>query len=117
MIRSSSSFGKPAAVTAFAMSSLVRGQEQALMDRIAPLLRHQNVALDLSAVRRIDAAGIAALLALHASAHGSGHCFTVANPSPRVVEILTLVGLEGILVSHDVNIKSHCGSRDELTAA
>jgi hypothetical protein len=28
-----------------------------------------------------------------------------------------LVGLEGVLASHDVNIKSHCGSSIERSAA
>jgi anti-anti-sigma factor len=86
---------------------LVRGNEQILLAELSPLVRRQNMTLDLCAVERIDAAGIAALIALYAAAREAGYRFTVANPSPHVAEILALVGLERILVSHNAVIKSH----------
>lgn len=80
-------------------TELVRGNEQELLTRFTPQVRRESVTLDLSRVQRIDAAGIAALISLHASAHEAGHCFSIVNPTPHVAEIITLVGLDRILVS------------------
>lgn len=99
------------------LTELVRGQDQLLIARLSPLVRRQSVTLDLGSVERIDAAGIAALISLYAGAHDAGHCFTVSNPSARVEEILSLVGLEGILVSHHMNRSSQSGSCCEQSAA
>lgn len=89
------------------LTELVLGCEEGLVERFAPLARRQSVTLDISRVRRIDAAGISALLSLYASAREAGHRFTLANPSPRVAEILALVGLERILLSRPEAWKSH----------
>jgi anti-anti-sigma factor len=99
------------------MTELVRGDEQLLIQRVAPLLREKSVALDLRHVDRIDAAGIAALISLYSSARNAGNKFTVCNVSPRVAEILTLVGLEHIFVSHNAVLGSHCESCYERPAA
>ena len=99
------------------LTELVRGSEQALLDRLTPLTHRQSIILDLSRVERIDAAGIAALISLHASAYESGHCFTVVNPTHRVAEILSLVGLERILLSRNAARESHSGERFERPAA
>jgi anti-anti-sigma factor len=80
---------------------LVRGQEGELLRRMKPLVCAQSVALDLSRVERIDAAGIAALISLYGAAHNAGNEFAVTNASSRVVEILSLVGLDRILISHN----------------
>ncbi|MDE3188165.1 MAG: STAS domain-containing protein [Acidobacteriota bacterium] len=80
---------------------LVRGQEQILLERLMPLVRQQNVILDLRHVERIDAAGIAALISLYACALNAGRDFTVSHASPRIEEILALVGLDHILLSHN----------------
>ena len=80
---------------------LVRGHEQILLERLTPMVRQQNVVLDLRQVERIDAAGIAALVSLYACARNTGHDFTVSNASPRIEEILALVGLDHILLSHN----------------
>ena len=88
-------------------TELVRGTEDALLARLGPLVRRQSVTLDMSSVQRIDAAGIAALIALYAGARDAGQCFNVVNPSPHVAEILALVGLERFLVSQNVVDKSH----------
>jgi anti-anti-sigma factor len=92
------------------LAELVRGNEQGLLARLSPLVRSQCIMLDLGTVERIDAGGIAVLISLHASAHEAGHCFTVVNPSPHVAEILSLVGLDRILVSHNAVKKSHFDS-------
>ena len=76
------------------MTELVRGDEQGLIRRVAPLLREKNIALDLQHIDRIDAAGIAALISLYSTARNSGHKFSVCNVSARVAEILALVGLD-----------------------
>jgi anti-anti-sigma factor len=89
------------------LTELVRGNEQILLAQLSPLVRRQDMTLDLGMVERIDAAGIAALVALYAGARESGYRFAVANPSPHVAEILALVGLEGILISHNAVITSH----------
>ena len=83
------------------LHELVRGQEQELVDRLTPLVRRQSVTLDLTHVERIDAAGIAALISLYGCAHTAGNDFAVVNASARVAEILALVGLDRILISHD----------------
>jgi anti-anti-sigma factor len=83
------------------LHELVRGQEHELVDRLTPVVRQQNVTLDLTHVERIDAAGIAALISLYGAAHSAGNDFAVVHACVRVAEILTLVGLDRILISHD----------------
>lgn len=83
------------------MQELVRGHEQCLVERLTPVVRQQNVTLDLRHIERIDAAGIAALISLYGLAKSAGNEFTVANALPRVAEILRLVGLDHFLLSHN----------------
>jgi anti-anti-sigma factor len=80
---------------------LVRGNEDRLITLMTPLVREKSTVLDLSHVRRIDAAGIAALITIYGSARKAGHTFHVCNVTPHVEEILNLVGLEHILVTRD----------------
>ncbi len=82
------------------MTELVRGNDHCLVAQLEPLVRRQSIALDLKAVDRIDAAGIAALIALYGCAHEAGHEFRLCNVPTRVSQILALVGLEGILLAH-----------------
>lgn len=82
------------------LRELVRGKEQALLAIMEPVVRRRSVTLDLREVERIDAAGIATLISLYGSAHAAGHEFTIVNASHRVEEILALVGLDRILLSH-----------------
>jgi anti-anti-sigma factor len=91
------------------LSELVRGQDQVLLQHVGPLVRERSVTLDLASVERIDAAGITALVALYRSARESGHCFSVTNVSARVAQILTVVGLDRFLISHDVIQSPHSG--------
>jgi anti-anti-sigma factor len=99
------------------MTELVRGDEQRLIQRVAPLLRDKSITLDLRNIDRIDAAGIAALISLYSTARNQGNNFTVCNVSPRVEEILSLVGLAPILVSHNAVLASQCEARFERPAA
>jgi anti-anti-sigma factor len=99
------------------MTELVRGCDQELKQRLAPLVRQRDVSLDLRNVERIDAAGIAVLISLYGWAQEAGHSFTVANASHRVAEILALVGLDKILLSHNTGNKSHSEQCLERPAA
>lgn len=80
-------------------TELVRGQEHKFLEEINPLVRKQSVCLDLSGIKRIDAAGLAALIRLYCTANEAGHRFTIANPSEHVAEILRLVGLDRVLLA------------------
>lgn len=78
---------------------LVRGSETQLLAELLPRIRRESLALDLSGVERIDAAGIAALIELYCAAGGAGTEFSVVAPSTHVRDLLRLVGLESILVA------------------
>ena len=90
------------------LTELVRGDEQCLVQRVAPLLREKSIALDLHKIDRIDAAGIAALISLYSTARNAGHKFTVCNVPERVAEILELVGLAPVFLSHNAVYGLHC---------
>jgi anti-anti-sigma factor len=83
------------------LTELVRGHDQDLFARLAPVVRRQSMVLDLELVERIDAAGIAALISLYRCAADAGHRFSVFNPSSHVAEILAVVGLDRILLSQN----------------
>jgi len=83
------------------ITELVRGSEQELLGRLQPLVRRQNVTLDLENIERIDAAGLAALITLYCDACQAGYRFAISNPSPRVREILALVRLDTLLESQN----------------
>lgn len=80
---------------------LVRGQEQGFLERLAPVVQRQSVSLDLGSVDRIDAAGLAALITLYCDACKAGHSFTVAHPQRHVREILSVVGLDRLLLARE----------------
>jgi anti-anti-sigma factor len=105
------------AVRTCALSEIVRGSEGCLVSEMTPLVTRQDVSLDLSPVERIDAAGIAALISLYRLAQDSGHRFSVLNVAPRVYEMLALVGLQEVLVSHNVDVTTKSGGRMTRTAA
>jgi len=98
-------------------TELVRGAEQRLITLFAPLVQRQSVALDLSKIERIDAAGIAALITLYADATQAGHTFAVCNVSAHVSEILGLVGLAPILIAKDAASARNRSSRCACAAA
>ena len=87
----------------------VRGNEVELLARLSPLVREQSVLLDFSAVERIDGAGLSALLALYREARAAGQSFAIANPTPRVAEILTVVGLDRVLLADEPEIAMRLG--------
>jgi anti-anti-sigma factor len=82
-------------------TELVRGNEDRLMALLTPVVREHNAVLDLGGVRRIDAAGVAALISIYGSARTAGHSFRVCNVTAHVKEILELVGLDHILVAEE----------------
>ncbi len=98
-------------------TELVRGQDERFLEELKPLVRSQSVRLDLSAIQRIDAAGLAALITLYCAAHEAGHSFTVSRPAQHVREILSVVGLDRILVSDRADDLSDPGIQMAETAA
>jgi anti-anti-sigma factor len=78
---------------------LVRGTEAQVVSDLSPRVAVESVALNLAAVERIDAAGIAALITLYCTAVEAGTDFSVVSPSTHVLELLRIVGLEEILVA------------------
>jgi anti-anti-sigma factor len=99
--------GSNDAIERITLTELVRGHDQDLFARLAPVVRRQSLLLDLELVERIDAAGIAALISLYRCATDAGYNFAVFNPSQRVAEILAVVGLNRILVSQNADRVSH----------
>jgi len=91
-----------------AMTELVRGNHQHLLEIMRPLVRRQSIALDMLLIERIDAAGIAVLVSLYTTARDAGNSFTVCNASPRVARILSLFGLDRILMSRNAVYDSDC---------
>ncbi len=99
------------------LAELVRGNDQQLLALVQPLVLRQDVLLDFEGVKRIDAAGLASLITLYCNACRAGHRFAVLNPSPHVREILSLVGLEAMLVSHDKKDDSYFSPQLHQNAA
>ncbi len=107
--------GEP--ITPCALTELVKGNECGLVDEMTPVVRQQSVWLSLERVERIDAAGISALIFLYRTAREAGNCFRIANLKPHVAEILALVGVDRILVSHNARQLNQDGSRLAQNAA
>jgi anti-anti-sigma factor len=111
-LKTNAGFGTP-----FDLTELVRGSDRHLIEEMEPLVRREDVSLDLASVERIDAAGIAALISLYRVAQSSGHSFTISRASERVAEMLALVGLDGILLSAHATSGSRPRSRVAQNAA
>jgi anti-anti-sigma regulatory factor len=60
-------------------------------------------------VQRIDAAGISALVALYTAAQEAGHMLRLSNVSARVAEVLSVVGLDCLLLNSDAVRNSFSG--------
>jgi len=108
---------EPAEKIELARGPLVRDQIAPLVERLSPLVREHDVALDLTSVDRIDGAGITALVSLFRGARETGHRFTLTNVPARVAQILSAVGLDGILFSRNAVRNSQCGPRMRRPAA
>jgi anti-anti-sigma factor len=100
---------EPAEWVELARGPLVRDQIAGLVERLRPLVQERDVALDLTSVDRIDAAGITALVALFRGARETGHRFWLTNVPARVAQTLSVVGLDGILFSRNAVRNSQCG--------
>ena len=99
------------------ITELILGHERDLVAHVAPLVRGQSIALDLSKVERVDAAGVSALVELYSTACLAGHEFCILNATPHVAKVLALCGLDRILMSHNAVQDSYSGHRIELSAA
>jgi len=80
-------------------------------------VRSRSLVLDLNAVESIDAAGVSALICLYSCARESGQRFTVENARPHVAQVLALLGLEKVLMSHNSERMPHFGLRAVANAA
>ncbi len=96
-------FSEPPKRAVEEMTELVCGRDQLLLERMTPIAQRHSLTLDFSAIRRIDAAGAAALVTLYCISSKAGHHFTVVNATERVVETLTLVGLDTLLLAQNPN--------------
>lgn len=84
------------------LPELVRGCEQGWLDEVMPLASKYSIDLDLHAVARIDAAGIAALIRLYQAAHLARQSFHIVSASRHVKETLHIVGLDRLCGYHNV---------------
>ncbi len=87
--------------TVSGVRQLVKGREREILEELQPLVESRSVRLDLGSIERIDAAGLAALVSLYCAARKAGHEFAVVNPSQHVARILTIVGLDRVLLWKD----------------
>jgi anti-anti-sigma regulatory factor len=108
---------KVEAVNPSELTELVRGYDRSFVEQMTPLVRRRSVSLDLRSVRRIDAAGIAALISLYRISTEAGHRFSISHAAPHVAELLALVGLDGFLLAHPAKSAAHPRARIEQTAA
>jgi len=81
------------------LTELVRGKDQLLLEHYLPLVRKTSISLDFISIRRVDAAGVSALLALYTVAHKAGHQFAIVNASTHVAQTLALLGLDRLLLA------------------
>jgi len=96
------------------MTELVRGKEIGLLELLEPLVRSENISLDMSGVERVDAAGLSVLIRLYCDATKAGREFRVAHPGRHVREVLGVVWLDRLLFGQEAgNGSENCN----LTAA
>ena len=68
----------------------------ALRDAVLCQLDRRLIALDLSGVEGIDAAGLGELVLLHTCSNGLGTELRLVSPSARVAEVLELTNLSSV---------------------
>jgi anti-anti-sigma factor len=93
------SASNPLAAVIAVNCELVRGTEAQVIRELLPRVKQESVTLNLAGVERIDAAGIAALITLYCSSVEARTEFYIVDPSPHVLELLRIVGLESILIA------------------
>lgn len=85
-------------VTLRCLGRIVAGAEtELLQDVVVGLADKRLITLDLAAVERIDAAGLGLLAFLQALGYAVGYELQLANPAPRVREVLELSRLDSVL--------------------
>ena len=72
------------------------GSLAALREAVLCQLDRRSIALDLSGVDRIDAAGLGELVFLHTCTNGLGTELRLVGPSARVAEVLELTNLSSV---------------------
>lgn len=100
-----------------APARLVRGVEEGFVAQLLPVIKQEDVALDLGGIERIDAGGITALLALRAEAAAAGRVLSITRTSARAEEILRLVGLGTQFSSREAKNGSQCETEMIRSAA
>lgn len=80
---------------------LIRGSEAELIATVLPVLQTSCVILDMSAVEVIDAGGVGSLMMLRQVAEQSGTTLSLINPTQHTREILTVLGLDSVLLCKD----------------
>ncbi len=88
----------PSVTTLECPPELIRGQEDRLLTLLLPLLERNDLVLDVSRVQSIDAAGIGLLVFLHQCADRAGTSLTLVHPSERLLQMLSLVHLDQVLL-------------------
>jgi len=73
--------------------------KQAVADAIGRGARH--VLLDLSGVRYIDSTRLGELIAAHVTATRQGGSLKLIATPPRILELLTMAGLDGVFEHFD----------------
>jgi anti-anti-sigma factor len=82
---------------------LVRGKEDGFLSEALPFVEDAGLVVDMSQVTSLDAGGIGVILILRQVAEREGNLLVLTNPSPRVRQILRLVGLDAILVCNEAH--------------
>ena len=93
---------------AVAPRMLIRGCEASFLAELESRAVDSDLELDLGQVERIDAAGIGALLHLRALADQAGRRLSISSASRRATEVIRLVGLESVFMSHIVKPVAQC---------
>jgi anti-anti-sigma factor len=84
---------------------LVHGPECEILRQIAEERNETNIVIDLTDVQSIDAAGLGTLVFLQYQLELMGRELSLLSPSPTIVDLLRLTGLENVL-----NVRQGCVS-------
>lgn len=82
---------------------LVHGPECEILRQIVEERKETNIAIDLTDVQNIDAAGLGMLVFLQYQLELAGRELSLLSPSATVVDLLRLTGLENFL-----NVRQDC---------